>query len=129
MKKVLIVDDDRDAAELVARYIASLNYAAEIALSGAEALDRLQGEAFDMVISDVRMSNGSGIDLLRVVKQSKMEIPVLLMSADAKAVKAQAKAMKADFIAKPLTKESLSEAVRRLESTSQPSQADAHPYL
>ena len=118
MKKALIVDDDPSSAQLIARFLEPLDYEAEIAFSGAEAVECLNESTFDIVISDVRMPGGSGIDLLREMHGLNKRVPIVLVSAVAESAKAQAKALGADaFLDKPFTKEGLTEVVRQLEKT------------
>ena len=118
MKKALIVDDDPSSAQLMARFLEPLEYESEYASCGAEALEKIGAAEFDIVISDVRMPSGSGIDLLRELHGLGSTVPVVLVSAVGDAAKSQAKALGADaFIAKPITRESLAEVVREIETT------------
>jgi CheY-like chemotaxis protein len=121
-KMALIVDDDPSTCQLVARYMTALDYQADIALSGAEALCKLRsGQRYNLVISDVRMPNGSGIDLLREMQIGIQHIPVILISAERAGAKNQAKAMGADaFLLKPFTREELADLVHGIESGNLP---------
>jgi CheY-like chemotaxis protein len=112
MKRILIVDDNLEATEILSRHLKKLGYDSEIAYCGAEAMSQLQEAKYDMVISDVRMPNGSGIDLLREIKRNVNHIPIILTSADTSGAKAQANALGADgFIAKPIDEEQLAEVI------------------
>jgi CheY-like chemotaxis protein len=112
MKRILIVDDNLEATEILSRHLKKFGYESEIAYCGAEAMSQLQEAKYDMVISDVRMPNGSGIDLLREIKRNVNHIPIILTSADTSGAKAQAKALGADgFIAKPIDEEQLAEVI------------------
>ena len=65
--KILIVDDEEDIRDLVREYLEPAG-AACIALSNAmEAIEELDKEKFDLVISDVRMKEGSGVYLLNEI--------------------------------------------------------------
>jgi two-component system response regulator HydG len=98
--------------------MSGLEYQTELALSGAEALSKLRsGQRYNLVISDVRMPNGSGIDLLREMQTGTQHIPVILISAERAGAKDQAKAMGADaFLLKPFTREELGDVIREVES-------------
>lgn len=112
VKHVLVADDDADALALISRYLEPLGVQIDVAFSGREALDKVQRNHYDLVISDVRMPNGTGIDLLREMKNLKENMPVILISAAAASAKEQAKAMGADaFLAKPLEREELAHTV------------------
>lgn len=118
-KRILIVDDDAEATEIVARYLTKLGFLYESVFCGAEAMEKMKSGAFDAVISDVRMPFGSGIDLLREMHAEQVRIPIILMSADEEGVKAQAKALGADaFVSKPLRIESLRDVMTQLHLTS-----------
>ncbi len=115
MNRILIVDDDPEATELVARYLRPRGFKVDMAFSGADALLALEQEDFDLVISDVRMPYGSGIDLLREMEKLDYHVPVILMSAGAKPAEAQAKAAGAEaYLNKPLVKEELEQTIERL---------------
>lgn len=114
MKRVLIVDDDITTAQLIERFMED-DFVSDIALSGVEAMNHLSATNYDLVISDVRMPNGSGIDVLRALQGHARKVPIILISAETEGAKLQAKALGADaFLLKPLTRECLKEALARL---------------
>jgi CheY-like chemotaxis protein len=116
MKRILIVDDNLEATEILARNLTKMGYSADAVYSGAEALQQLRNEDYDIVISDVRMPNGSGIDLLREIKRDIRHVPIILTSADTNGAKAQAKALGADgFIAKPIDEDQLAEVIHSFD--------------
>jgi DNA-binding NtrC family response regulator len=79
--KILLVDDDPDfRAALVAR-LAQKGLDVDAAESGAVALERLRERAYALVISDVRMPEMDGIELLRRVKADRPQTPVLMLTA------------------------------------------------
>ncbi|MBT3401419.1 MAG: response regulator, partial [Rhodospirillaceae bacterium] len=81
MAKILLVDDDPDfRAALVAR-LAQKGLDVDAAESGAVALERLRERAYALVISDVRMPEMDGIELLRRVKADRPQTPVLMLTA------------------------------------------------
>ena len=115
MKRVLVVDDEPSAAELTIRYLRPRGFDVEAVYSGLEAVERIRSTTFDLVISDVRMPNGTGIDVWRELQRLPKKVPLILMSADTTGAKAQAKALGADaFIGKPLDRDALLNAVERL---------------
>jgi signal transduction histidine kinase/ActR/RegA family two-component response regulator len=66
--RVLVVDDERDAAELVQRLLVEYGANVEIATSADAALERVQQNAPDMLLSDVGMPDKDGYDLIRAVR-------------------------------------------------------------
>ena len=118
MGKILVVDDDLTSAELLMRYLKPWTSDVDIAFSGAEALEKLQGSNYALIISDVRMPCGTGIDLLREVQnfaRGRGHLPMVLTSSLGKVAQEQAQALGADgFLEKPITRESLSALMVRL---------------
>ena len=68
-RRLLVVDDEEDVAGVLAEMLATDEHRVETARNGAEALDRLQAEAFDAIISDLRMPELDGPGLYREVER------------------------------------------------------------
>lgn len=64
-KSVLIVDDERRMAESLCALLGRENYKAEPAFSGREAIERLKEKKFKLVVTDLRMKDGDGLNLIR----------------------------------------------------------------
>jgi CheY-like chemotaxis protein len=62
---VLVVDDDYDLADALALFLRGLGFRVETASGGVEALERARREMPRLIISDIRMPNGNGIQLFR----------------------------------------------------------------
>jgi len=100
---VLIVDDELSMREFLEILLAKEGYRVRCAASGEEACSVLDGEIFDLVITDIRMDTVDGIGVLRKVKEVNSETPVIIISAFATAETA-VEAMKDgayDYIPKP----------------------------
>jgi signal transduction histidine kinase/CheY-like chemotaxis protein len=99
-KRVLVVDDDTDARELVRRLLEECAVDVATAASAAEAFQRLQQEHFDALVSDIGMPGEDGHALLRRVRampdRVKAQTPALALTAYARA-EDRAKAMQAGF--------------------------------
>ncbi len=81
MSKLLIVDDERSLLEVL-RLVFKRQGHEVVAASGIkEALKLLQDQLFDLVLSDIKMRDGSGLDLLREIRTESPDTPVLLMTA------------------------------------------------
>lgn len=78
---VLIVDDDPMMAKTLADILQFKGYVSKTAHSGQEALDNCSRNAFDCVISDVKMPGMTGVELCRRLKRRAPEVPVVLMTA------------------------------------------------
>jgi two-component system, NtrC family, response regulator PilR len=81
MSKLLIVDDERSLREVLQMVFKKEGYQVSVAGGYQEALQQLRSSVFDLVISDIKMSDGSGIDLLRDVKSISLETLVVIMTA------------------------------------------------
>lgn len=82
MTKVLVVDDDAGSRELLSEVLGSNGYTVASVENGTvarEALDHDDGYA--IVIADLRMPNGSGLDLLQYLRQRKSKQEIILMSS------------------------------------------------
>lgn len=81
--RVLIVDDDALNLQVLVNVLSTEPYEIETALSGAEALEKLQGGSFDLVISDIMMPHMSGYELAKRIRErfSISELPILFLTA------------------------------------------------
>jgi two-component system response regulator HydG len=79
--RVLIVDDDAEMAELVAEFLDGKGYRAECAVGGRAALTALKKKKFDAVITDLRMDQVDGLDVLAAAHEDDATRPVLIMTA------------------------------------------------
>ena len=85
---ILIVDDEPDVADLFRqrfrRETRAGTYVLHFAASGEEALDRLTGEIkpqLIVILSDINMPGMDGLELLRVLKARRPELPVMMVTA------------------------------------------------
>lgn len=80
--KVLIVDDDPGSRELLSEVLTADGYFVSAVADGAAARDELaRDEAYDIVIADLRMPNGTGLDLLRDLSSRNQSQGLILMSS------------------------------------------------
>jgi DNA-binding response OmpR family regulator len=84
-QRILIVEDDVDIAELVARYLDRAGYATERATSGREALDRIVHAPPDLVILDLMLPQMDGLDVCRSVRANAKtaSVPIIMLTARA----------------------------------------------
>lgn len=81
MLKILIAEDDRELRELFTRVLVKNGYSVRGVSNGREALDALDGEYFDTVISDIMMPVLDGYELVRRMRDSGNTTPVLMITA------------------------------------------------
>lgn len=80
MATILIVDDEPDATATLAKFLETRGYAAETAANGEEALERVRGDKYDMVFTDLRMPGMDGADFLARVRQEQPLLPIVVMT-------------------------------------------------
>ena len=78
MTRILVVDDQRDVAELVQAVLQDAGYAVEAVYGGQAALDRLRQMVYDLVVCDVRMPEVDGRAVSRAIAQLMPPRPVVL---------------------------------------------------
>lgn len=113
--RILVVDDEPSITLALATKLRREGYHCVTASSGEEALAAFSADAFDLVITDVRMPGLSGIDLLKHVKAHDSEVQVIVMTAYAEVSFAvEALRLNADdYLLKPFDIDELSHSVAR----------------
>lgn len=102
-KKILIVDDNPHMCNLLVDILDIFDCRGMKAKDGEQALSRLRNEDFDLVITDLRMPNLGGMDLLRAIKEENPRLPVVVITAYGKSdTRRDVLAARADgYLAKP----------------------------
>jgi DNA-binding NtrC family response regulator len=101
--KVLVVDDEEIARKNLDHILQKEGYIVVMAASGAEALEKMETSDFDVVLTDIRMENISGIEVLEKTKSRYPETEVVMVTAYASTDSATETLKKGAFqyIAKP----------------------------
>ena len=79
--RVLVVDDEERVRKLLTRLLQEEGHRVRAASSGREALEALEGEAYDLVLTDLTMPGMSGMDLLSEIREKWPEMSVILITA------------------------------------------------
>lgn len=110
---VLVVDDDEAMALMLVDLLEEYGHLATPAHSVGEALERLETARFLVIVSDLQMHPQGGLDLLEILREQRIETPVILMSAfAAPGVEARAREKGAHaFLTKPFDPADLLELV------------------
>lgn len=114
MHRVLVVDDEADIRELLSMTLTRMGLAVDTAGSGFDAEQLLQKHRYDLCLTDMRLPDGNGLDLLAHVGRHYASTPVAVITAFGSAENAVA-ALKAgafDYIAKPVALSQLRALVR-----------------
>lgn len=115
MSKLLIVDDEQSYRQLLNLVFSEAGYDIRTAMNGREALGMLEEDPADVIVTDVRMPDMDGIELLKAARAILPDIGVVLMTAFA-TVDTAREAFKLgadDFIQKPFDVEELKIIVRK----------------
>lgn len=104
MAKVLVVDDEPAAMELLVEFLSTKGYEVLTATNGAEALRRVQEDRPHLVLLDVQMPRMNGIEVLRRIRELDPELGVIMTTGvNEEAVGRKALELGAfDYIVKPL---------------------------
>lgn len=81
MRKILIVEDDKDLNPLIATYLRVSGYECNQAYDGIEGLDLFNKGSYDLILSDIMMPRMDGFALARKVREINEEIPFIFLSA------------------------------------------------
>ena len=81
-KSILLIDDDEDITTLLKHYL-DKKYDVDIAGDGVKALLKIGQNKYDLVISDISMPNLDGFQLLKIMKQQKIAVPVIYLTGNA----------------------------------------------
>jgi DNA-binding NtrC family response regulator len=113
--RVLVVDDEIGMQVALREVLQRLGHEARIAPDALTALSLLENESFDLVLSDVRMPEMSGLELLGRIRPRWPDLPVLIMTAYG-TIEDAVDAMKsgaADYLLKPFSSETLEQIVNQ----------------
>ena len=104
MAKILVVDDDTTFCIMLKNWLGKRGFEVENAFSYKEAVKKLDKETFDLVLTDLRLPDKDGIDLLRLIKEKTPVTQVLLMTgyADIQTAVTAMKLGAFDYVAKPV---------------------------
>ena len=118
-KRVLVVDDERNLCDVLSMLLTDDGYEVATAANGREALECMEREPPDLVISDLKMPEVDGLELLTALKGSGRGIPLVMITAYG-SIETAVEVMKrgaADFITKPFNKDVIRHVVHNVLKT------------
>jgi twitching motility two-component system response regulator PilH len=117
MKRILIVEDEKVVRENLSELLSEIGYGIFTAAHGKEALDIIEREKMDLIITDLLMPEMSGMDLIYNLKKNEntKKIPIIVLSARSESSILQfcVKNTIAEYISKPYDAAFLYNAVAR----------------
>jgi two-component system chemotaxis response regulator CheY len=122
MQHILLVDDEEAVRYVFERYLSILGYRVTTARDGVEALRLYQAEPADLLITDFRMPQMDGGQLLKRVRAIDPDLPAILISANP--VDAGAMLDDVRFFAKPVSMQLLADTVAATIGAGQPNHPD-----
>jgi EAL domain-containing protein (putative c-di-GMP-specific phosphodiesterase class I) len=112
---VLLVDDEPALVSAFARQLQRHGFDVHGVSDGSRALERILGESFDVVVTDIRMPNMDGMTLLRKLREKDVDVPVIVLTA-APTLETAVSAVEHGamrYLSKPIDEEELLAAVSR----------------
>lgn len=111
--KILVIDDEKIVLNSCTRILSDEQYEIHTVQTGAEGLQKLKDEKFDIVLTDLKMPEISGIEILKRIKEFYPGTIVIMMTGYS-TVQTAVEAMRLgayDYVPKPFTPEELVQAV------------------
>jgi two-component system OmpR family response regulator len=80
-QRILVVDDDPEIRKLLARYIEGQGFRVQLAASCRELRETLATQQIDLIVLDVMLPDGSGLDMCRDLRANRSNVPIILLTA------------------------------------------------
>lgn len=79
--KILVIEDEPELNHSVVAFLRQAGYIVESATSFRQALEKIEGYVYDCIVLDIMLPGGSGLELLRVLKEDRKDEGVIIVSA------------------------------------------------
>ena len=113
MSKVLVVEDDVAFGTMLKTFLEKREYKVELVFSAAEAFNKIEKSNFELVLTDVRLPDHDGLEILKRVKAKDTATQVIVMTSYAE-ISMAVNAMKEgafDYVSKPFRPESILQTI------------------
>lgn len=119
--QILVLDDEKIVGERLRASLEKEGHTLEIFVNPAAALNRIREKTFDVVITDIRMDDVDGIQVLEEVRKKSQKTKVIMITGYATLEVARESLTKGafDFIAKPFKLKEIREAIQKAEEALQ----------
>ena len=126
---ILVVDDDAEIRSLLARYLATQGFRVSVAADRRECLARIADQRPDLIVLDVLLPDGSGLEICRAMQDTRPRVPVILLTALKEEVDriVGLEIGADDYLGKPFNPRELTARIRAVLRRSGPAPADPDP--
>jgi two-component system OmpR family response regulator len=80
-RNILVIEDQKDIAELIAMHLGDLGYRIDCISDGLAGLEAIRAHPYDLIVLDVMLPGRDGLEVLRTMRQDRIETPVLMLTA------------------------------------------------
>lgn len=114
-ERVLLIDDDPGVSEVIGLLLERENYRVERAGSVRSALERLQAVEFELVVTDLKLPDGTGLDVIGAVRSRRPRLPIMMITSYSSVDSAIAalRGGAVDYVIKPFNNDDFLRAVSR----------------
>jgi len=114
MKNALVIDDELDICLMITKHLQKMQFETRYALTVKDARGKVNTPTYDLMFIDLTLPDGSGFDIMRYIKEMKINTKIVVISAHENE-SAKALGMGASlFISKPFTTKSINDALEKL---------------
>jgi DNA-binding NtrC family response regulator len=126
LQRLLVVEDDNSVRTTISTFLELEGYSVDAVSSTREAMERLRGDAYPIVISDIYLDERTGLDVLQTARKQNPNCAVILMTARGtmETVMAATQGGAFDYIAKPFELDRMLDTVKRAEASVAPAEDD-----
>ncbi len=80
-RKILIIEDNRDLADLLALHLGDNSFTTELAFDGHQGLEKVQNQQYDLIILDLMLPGVEGLEICRQIRKQKTYTPVIMLTS------------------------------------------------
>jgi DNA-binding NtrC family response regulator len=113
MKNILVAEDDRSLREGLVEAMNRSGYKVHVALTGKDALEKIEKQVFDVVIAGVRMGDTNGLDILRKARATNASTLVIVTGENGSGAVEAMRSGAFDYVQKPLSTEAIEMKIQR----------------
>lgn len=116
MSQILIVEDDATFAQIIEGFLSKNNYAIELAADLNQAFKFVEKQEYELLLIDYRLPDGTGLDLLKHVRNKGLQVPIIIMTSfnDVRTAVKSIQLGAFDYITKPINPDELLMVIKGL---------------